>query len=418
MVTFDRALRTTVAAVSAVTLMGCTATVAGVAQKATVRAGADDVIVALLDTGNYATATGHAMGPAGSADGGALLEAHRMAVNVVGPWQVDATYRQRGSLLNTTTTAPLNEAKLLSQNNVLADPMPDVATAHGFITGFSSLRMTGPTKLLINAVLRFPDVDSAGAAAREMADKYPHDDLRPRPAAIDRHPEAVATLYDASDGSIASASFTAHGPYVLFEATQIDDRTDAAAASVLIGLTLDQQEPLIDRFTPTDPAKLPDLPKDPTGQLLARTLWAPDNSAPFMVGVWDASAWLHFEDDPVEAAALFSSARVEAVAQRLTTVYQSHDPAGAAQLVEQFARDMRGTENVHPTAGVTGFPGAQCFARAGGHAGANDAMSWQRVYWAFKCVGRADRYAFTAFSNDEKDAKQQIAAQYRILAGR
>ncbi len=418
MVMLDRALRTAVAAVSVLGLAGCTATVAGVAQKATGRTDADGVVVALLDTGNYATAAGHPMGPAGSTGGGALLEAHRMAVNVVGPWQVDATYRQRGSLLNTTTTSPLNEAKLLSQNNVLTDPMPDVAAAHGYITGFSSLRMAGPTKLLVNVVLRFPDVDSAGAAAREMADRYPYIDVRPRPATIDRHPEAIATLYDAPGGAIASASFTAHGPYVLFQAAQIEDRNDSAAASVLTGLTLDQQEPLIDRFTPTDQAKLAELPKDPTGQLLARTLWAPDNSAPFMVGIWDATAWLHFEDDPVEAAALFASAKVETVAQRLATIYQTHDPGGAAQLVEQFARDMRATDGVHPITAITGFRGAQCFARANADPEPNAPLSFLRVYWPFKCVARAGRYAFTAFSGNEQDVKQQMAAQYRILAGK
>jgi hypothetical protein len=410
-----RALGAMLAAVSAVTLVGCTATVAGAPVKAPARADADGAVVALLDTGNYPTAAGPPFGAAGRVNG-ALMEAHRMAVDVVGPWQVDPTFRQRGSVLDTTTTGPFPEARLLTQNRVLPDPVAEVAAAHGFITSFSSLRTTGPAKLLLNVVLRFSDADSARAAAREMSDKYPY--ANPRPMPIDRHPEAIATLDEVSGGTVVASSFTARGPYVLFQVVEIWDRTDTAAAPVLIRLTLDKQEPLIDRFRPTDPAKLVDLPKDFTGHLLARTLWAPDNSGPFIVGVWEPTAWLHFEDDPVKAAGLFSSAGVEAVAQRMTTVYQTRDTAGAAQVVEQLAADMRASDGIHPITGITGLPGAQCFARTKTLEEANPALSWQRVVWPFKCVARADRYAFTAFSANEKDVKQQMAAQYRILAGK
>ena len=44
-------------------------------------------------------------------------------------------------------------------------------------------------------------------------------------------------------------------------------------------------------------------------------------------------------------------------------------------------------------------------------------MSVARIFWHYKCVGRADRYAYTAVSGREDDVKQQMAAQYRILAG-
>ncbi len=432
MVMLDRALRTAVAAVSVLGLAGCTATVAGVAQKATGRTDADGVVVALLDTGNYATAAGHPMGPAGSTGGGALLEAHRMAVNVVGPWQVDATYRQRGSLLNTTTTSPLNEAKLLSQNNVLTDPMPDVAAAHGYITGFSSLRMAGPTKLLVNVVLRFPDVDSAGAAAREMADRYPYIDVRPRPATIDRHPEAIATLYDAPGGAIASASFTAHGPYVLFQAAQIDSFTghgpyvlyqgaqskqaaepdQSPEAAWLVESALGRQGSLIDQFSATDPVKLADLPLDPTGKLLARTLPTSDGDATFVVGVWPPHGWLHFEDDPVAATARYAAAGVEVVAKGLTTVYQTNNADGAAGLVERLATQWG--PSVKTTTGVPGLSAAKCFSRP--EVSVEPTIHEMAAH--FRCTASADRYTFIAYSDTEKDVKQQIAAQYRILAGK
>lgn len=415
-----RALGMALAAVCGCALVACATTVGGVAVKASERADTDGAVVALLDTGNYPTSAGHPQGAAGDTGAGPLLEAHRIAVNVVGPWQVDATFRRRGPLANTTTTSPLNEARLLAVNRVLNDPLPAIAAAHGFITGFSSLRTAGEGKLLLNVVLRFPDADSANAAAREMADKYGYGDRRPQPAPIDGHPEAIATLYGDVDGSVSAASFTPHGPYVLFQGVQLEDRNDSAAAPLLIKWTLDKQEPLIDRFAPTDSAKLADLPKDFTGQLLARTLWAPDNSSPYMVGVWEPSAWLHFEDDPIKAAALFDSAGVDAVAQRMTTVYRARDAASAARVVDQFVAGMRATDGVSPITGVNGLPAAQCFARPKASAileAPNPPLAVLRVMWPFKCIARAGRYAYTAFSQDRNDVKQQIAAQYRILAG-
>jgi hypothetical protein len=137
-----------------------------------------------------------------------------------------------------------------------------------------------------------------------------------------------------------------------------------------------------------------------------------------MGGVWDASAWLHFEDDPVKAADLFNSAGVETVTQRMTTVYRTRDVAGAAHVAEQLAADIRVSDGVHPIPGITGLPGAQCFARPAAGVEPGEPLTVLRVNWPFKCVARADRYAFTAFSRDEKDVKQQIAAQYRILAGK
>jgi hypothetical protein len=66
---------------------------------------------------------------------------------------------------------------------------------------------------------------------------------------------------------------------------------------------------------------------------------------------------------------------------------------------------------------VPGLPTARCFARTSGTLPSTSPSSWLRLKWSYKCVARADRYAYTAFSSDPTDVKQQIAAQYRILAG-
>jgi hypothetical protein len=83
--------------------------------------------------------------------------------------------------------------------------------------------------------------------------------------------------------------------------------------------------------------------------------------------------------------------------------------------------DIRATDGAHPISGIAGLPQAQCFARQNAAdllGEPNPPLSFLRVAWPFKCVARADRYAFTAFSDNETDVKQQIAAQYRILAGK
>jgi len=134
--------------------------------------------------------------------------------------------------------------------------------------------------------MRFPDPGAAEAAATEMAAKDRQSGTFPRrPVTIYGHPEATASPYD-SAGDVVVRSFTVHGPYVLYQFAR------AAAdhsSNALVEDTLIDQEGLIDQFVPTDPAKLADLPRDPTGQLLARTLWAPDNSGGGR-GYWSVAA--------------------------------------------------------------------------------------------------------------------------------
>jgi hypothetical protein len=332
--------------------------------------------------------------------------------------------RARPDVLLTSVTGPVSTAQLLGQNQVLADPLPAVAAAHSFIAGFSTLRVSpkgaGQYRGLQNVVLRFADPPAAAAAAAEMADKAPPAPGAPpgTPTALAGYPQALAKAYDLPGGIKAVQSFTAHGAFVLYQSAQAADQILGATPPLLAAEALQWQLQRIDQFTPTPLDKLADLPLDPTGQLLAPTLWAPDNDAPFIIGAWKPRAWLHFEDDPVEAATLFSSAAVDAVAQRLATVYEAGNAEGAASVVDKFAAQMGASSGITPIDGVPGLPSAKCFERAQGALPDTTAASWRRVAWHYKCVARADHYAFTAFSTDKADVKQQISAQYRILAGK
>lgn len=403
---------------------GCSSTISGVAVKQSGSLDPDGAVVALLDTGAYSTAAGHPYATAGDdALLQATLEAQRMAENTVGPWEVDAELRARPDVVAAVQTGPMPNVQAMRDQMPVG--VPDIAAAHRFITGFSTTRRTPlgakQERSLQNVVLRFPDPAAADAAAREMAAKNrgPADAFSPagRPTPIWGNPDALASSFFVPRGEVVE-SFTPRGPFVLYQKARTAEQAILDVSPVvLVQSCLDKQKRLIDEFTPTDPAKMADLPMDPTGQLLARTLWAPDGSAPFYIGSWRPRAWLHFEDDPIASAALFDDTGVDAVTQRLTTVYQAANTEGAARIVDTFAKQIGTSEAVQPIEGVPGLPTAKCFVRTRGALPPTAAFTWRQYVWHYKCVARADRYAYTAFSDDPTDARQQIAAQYRILAG-
>ena len=404
---------------------GCSSTVVGLAVKAPDSTDSDGASVALMDTGAYEIAASHPYGTAGDDRlGQSILESQRLAAFTVGPWQVDDAIRVRSSVLDTALTGTMPDGATITTTNALATPLGDVVAAHGLIAGFSTLRVTAegasqPRGLQL-LVLRFPDPVAAAAAAGEMVakDPPPAGASAPYPKPIAGHPDALATGYDVAGAHIVH-SFTAHGPYVLVQIARSDDNMLGLRPDSLVQQALNLQEPLIDTFVPTPPDKMATLPLDPTGQLLAHTLQAPDHKAPAIIGAWPTAGWLHFEDDPVAATAWLKTADVDEVGQRLATVYQALNPDSADQLAAQLIQALRSTNGIGPVPKeVRGLPRARCFLRATGAMPDTAAVSWQRVMWHYKCVASADRYAFTVFSADETDAMQQISAQYRILAGK
>jgi hypothetical protein len=411
-----------------VLLTGCTATVDGQAAKAPVGADSDGAVVALMNTGVYPIRASSLFGPAGSDQNAQrILEAQRMAVNVDGRWQVDAKLTFRPADKNTFVTGPHMDAASLATDGLFTQEQAGIAAAHGYQAGFSSMRVSdpgGPQRGLINAVLMFPDPASAAAAATEMADVRdeliavaPLGDQMPRPLNLNRHPEALALALDHPDFSMTAVSYDAHGRYLLYEWAHTPNNDAAGGADQLISSALSAQADHIDRFVPTDPTKWPDLPKDPTGELLSKTLASPDNRVPDIVGAWQPAAWLHFEDDPLAAMRAFDDAGVDAVAQRTDTVYRAANPDAASRLADHIAAQIAAQPGVQPTPGVPGLPTAQCFTRPDERRSTEVTPSVARIFWHYKCVGRAERYAYTAVSGREDDVKQQTAAQYRILAG-
>ena len=412
----------TVVGACAALITGCSSTTPGTPTTAT--AGPDSgANVALMDTGTYDTASSKPFGTAGDdVEGGNLLEAHRMADFVVGPWEVDAELTKMPGAISLGIIGPIPSIQIMRTNGVFKEDLIAIAEKHRFMTAFTTVRVspeqTGQPRSLHNAVLRFPDAAAAEAAAAEMATTEASRPGQPptEPITIPNTPEARATK-STLDGAVKIVSFTAHGPYLLYQEANTAEAFLGANALNLVDGALISQKRRIDEFTPTEPAAMRDLPLDPSGQLLARTLVAPDGGAPFMIGVWNARGWLHFELDPLQANAMFNTAGVDIVGQRLTTVYQAANADGATRIVGGLVDQLENLPSVREVDGVTGLPAARCFQRTEGGLPDTAPPTWQRVLWQFTCVASADRYAYTAFSADVTDVRQQMAAQYRILAG-
>lgn len=423
-------MKTTLAIVRVATAMGaCAALITGCSSTTTgtpttAAAGPDSgANVAIMDTGPYDTASSKPFGTAGDdPESGKLLEAHRMADFVVGPWEVDAELNMLPGALSLGMIGPIPSAKVMRSNGIFKDDLIAIAEKHNFVTAFSTVRVApetaGQPRSLHNVVLRFPEAAAAEAAAAEMATAEASRPGQPPTEAITvgNTPEARANK-STHDGSVNVVSFTAHGPYLLYQQAQTAEAFLGISAINLVDGALILQKRRIDEFAPTEAAAMRDLPLDPSGQLLARTLDAPDGRAPFIIGVWNARGWLHFELDPLQANALFNTAGVDIVSQRTTTVYQAANADGATRIVGGLVDQLENLPSVREVDGVKGLPDARCFQRTEGALPGTAAPTWQRVVWQFKCVASADRYAYTAFSADVTDARQQMAAQYRILAG-
>lgn len=435
-------LRAVLAAACVSVLAGCTTTTNGAAVKALTAAG--ETVVALMDTGSYPITAEPPVGAVGSDPGDAEdAEAHRIAQYVVGPWQVDKTMVRPDHLAVAPLSLPTNLGAAMG--NVFpdwpeADALGQIGAAHGFIGGFLSGRIgDDPMERSQNGVMRFPDADSAAAAASEMSAVDPPREMTVLSWGFPKETGEVHRLDSAwqagacdsflsnpvhpgfaasstSGGYYLTRTYTSYGPYLMY---QLVTSRLSSRGCIATPETIAKQEASLANFVPTDLTKMTELPLDPSGQLWVHALPAAGGTGLWSSGVWSADAWLHFEDDPIKAAARFTSAGVVWVAQRLTKVYQTHNAAGAARIVEQAVADTMASGDAEPTDdGVPGFSAAACFERPAWQPPVDTELGIvKQVYWRFKCIAKTDRYAFVSVSDEEKDAKQQISAQYRILAG-
>jgi hypothetical protein len=371
----------------------CTSTVTGRPTKSTGAA----VDVARLDVGAYPTKPSKPLGVAGDPQRGVVLEAQRMANHVIGPWETDPAvtgWFGFGALV-------LPNAQALSL--IGPSEFGAVAAGHDFVNGFASARTQENKKMLMNAVLRFGDDAAATAAAADMGKAAMGQrgvDGPAQKAAIPGHPESQASSYSTIDRQSkqwnAVRAFTAHGPYVFMQLAQSSESVPQAAQ--LVGKTVDLQGPEIDRFRPTDISEFADISIDPTG-LLARTIPVDEQKATVTQNAtYEQRGALHFQNDPVRSAKLFSDTGTDLVAVAMTNVYETKDSGGAAKVVDGFFAELQPTAQTAKE--VENLPGSRCLHLEDG---------------AFYCLATADRYAIETSAPTLLDAQQLAAAQYVML---
>ncbi len=397
----------TVAALCVATVLpaGCTTVMEGsAARDPAVKAGVVDV--ALLDAGNYPTRPRPPMGVAGPGDRGALLDAQSLAEYVTGAWEVDPAMI---SPIN-FGGSPAAVAMLPGNLGIVFMPRSDAMAAmarHGVINGFAAGRQVKHQRTLVNLVLRYPDAAAAAATVAEAGHanvNMPDLPVHPlTPLAIPGHGEAVATMYTWDDPDLHATwatvqSFTAHGPFVLFQRAEVVGSADVGAA--LIGKTLDLQGPAIDRYTPVDPAQFPTLPRDPSGALALALPVGKDEGMLVNNATYSPRGMLHFQTDPVKAAKRFDNAGLEVSAQGTGWLERARDEAGAAILLDDGVKSMEQDGPVDKS--VPNLPGSRCQE--------ND------EHKITTCDGAVGRYYYEVWGHTLKDAQQKAAAQYLILA--
>ena len=390
---------------------GCDHTQTGLAVKAAGGPPTDGVDVALLVTGTWPTEPSPALGLAGSASEGALIDARRMADNVVGPWEVDPSLvvpgANRAIVLKDPASVGLIEPSAVA----------DATRTHNLINGFASDRQDSGQGRLVNAVLRFADSRSAGDAATDMAHASRSQQANARtvevpiPGHADAQGTAVSSSLDTSNQWVTVYSFSPRGAYVL---CQVASGPTLGATTRLITQTLDLQAPRIDGFVPTDPAEFAGLAADPTGLLahtLSTPLWPGEQPSPPNpnVGVYLPRGALHFQDDPVAVSPALSIAGVQAVAYYNTTVFQAHDPSAAVQLAQSLADIAARTRSAAPINGVDFMPASRCMQAE------KSPAATEPAYFCFASVGP---YAYEVHSASPMPAREQTAAQYKILLAR
>ena len=394
---------TAITAALALLVSSCSSSVDnGSAVKATNNAAPGGAVnVALLDVGNYPTKPSPPLGTAGTAQLGAIVEGQRMANYVTGPWEVDP------SLIRFYANSAVVLKNAAALKFVLPEALAAPASRHDFVAGFYTAREDVDRKMLQNAVLRFPDPAAAAAAAADFSAAAASEAVLIPPVApvpILGHPDTTAFSHTFEQPAknlrwTVLRAFTAHGPYVLVQLAQATDSADTAAA--LIAKTLDVQGPLIEQFTPTDAAKLADLPIDPTG-LLARTLpVSPNDASVNQRTVYQPHGALQFQTDPHRAATLFDKAGMTHQASAATLVYEARDAHGAQVIADGFFAEVSATGK--PAGAVKQMPTSRCLDLSQGKVA------------SFYCLATADRYTIEAQAAQLLDAQQKTAAQYAML---
>ncbi|MGE2736244.1 DUF7373 family lipoprotein [Mycolicibacterium vaccae] len=352
-----------------------------------------------LDVGDYSTEPIHGLGAAKTRELGSLIESHRLADYVIGPWEADP------QLTRHSYQVALDGGS--SVNAVLPGRISGAALRHRYVAGFMSHRDNDVGGSLENAVVVFPDTSAAKAALQELIELTATDPELSSAVPIPGHPDVATYIQKSVNDCCRSPrsmdhllAFSLRSRYILVQNAWFPDDPDLSTAASLVRKAIDLQGPLIDTFTPTPESQLAELLVDPTG-LLARTVpVSAAGSSSTDRAVYGLRGTLHFQFDPILSKEAFRKAALVQSAFAAAQVYETRT-SGGAQLIAETFYDEASHDGV-PRGGVDGIPDSSCVSSISG--------SDEHLY----CVTYVGKYMIEV-SSHESNAKQVLAAQYLLL---
>ncbi|MEU4708172.1 hypothetical protein AB0G00_17210 [Nocardia salmonicida] len=342
---------------------------------------------------------------------GPILEGLRMAGAVVFPHEVDP------ALTHNWGTDVLDTPRRASDASAISNVNLGVLERHRMIVGFDIAEgsqafdkakpaIETDARVTRVVLLRFPGAKIAEEAARDLEATDFGVSPDNRPVQIPGYPAAHAHW---RPGVKTIGATFAHGEIVVSLFLQ-HPSPDIDALAKRVAAVLDAQIPLLDKFTPTAPDRIADLPRDPD-DLLRRTLIpGPANQqiaiASREFAAWTGRAGLHYRPtEPAELGAAWDRGEVDSVAHSYsTTLFRFRDDAAAIAFGATWQDTLSAA--AHPVAAPEGLPQARCAERRA----AGGAPALTRCYVSYR------RYGAFVSGAEPAGARRQAAAQYALLA--
>ncbi|MEV4157978.1 hypothetical protein AB0J48_33635 [Nocardia salmonicida] len=342
---------------------------------------------------------------------GTILEGLRMAGAVVFPHEVDP------ALTHNWGTDVLDTPRRASDASAISNVNLGVLERHRMIVGFDIAEgsqafdkakpaIETDARVTRVVLLRFPGAKIAEEAARDLEATDFGVSPDNQPVQIPGYPAAHAHW---RPGVKTIGATFAHGEIVVSLFLQ-HPSPDIDALAKRVAAVLDAQIPLLDKFTPTAPDRIADLPRDPD-DLLRRTLIpGPANQqiaiASREFAAWTGRAGLHYRPtEPAELGAAWDRGEVDSVAHSYsTTLFRFRDDAAASAFGATWQDTLSAA--AHPVAAPEGLPQARCAERRA----AGGAPALTRCYVSYR------RYGAFVSGAEPAGARRQAAAQYALLA--
>lgn len=368
--------------------------------------GDTDVDLDELNVGTYSTVARTIPNLPSPADG-TVLEGLRMSDAVADTSQFGSQLNylwQAGPIPDSASIVPIiGEAgkQVLDQRGWVAGYRASYADTAQLPDGSAPPSYVG----LSITLLRFPDDAAAREAASALEVANWTDFGKTIAAPLPKHPELAARY---TPGTGALLLDTPIGPFVLrlmLEAPPeaIETRIGELDAAV------DEEEALLQAFTPTPIAELPSLPRDPDGLLARMVATAPTDPPPpsATFAVYGPTGALRDQLPGIRKDKLYEKWGVDRFAVSGTQhLYRLRDNQAAKDMAAEFIAQSSGAE--HEIESDLNVPDTRCFqtnAPPAGVTGYTCRMVYDNLYTAIR-------------ANTASSVKEMTAAQYVLLATR